>query len=92
VLGLLEQGGLIRDVLSGMPDTCLVPRAHPAEAGEWLARLADRERLAQRGPPASVTAFSRREIARRYAALLDSTQRGAPRPSERSQPVALGAG
>jgi glycosyltransferase involved in cell wall biosynthesis len=74
LLALTERGGVIRDVLEGVPDTQLVPRARAREAGPWLARMVARGRIAQRRPPPSVTAFSRREIARRFAAVLDGTQ------------------
>jgi hypothetical protein len=74
LLALTERGGVIVDVLEGVPDTHLAPRARAVEAGPWVARMAARGRIAQRQPPASVTAFSRREIARRFAAVLDATQ------------------
>jgi hypothetical protein len=74
LLALTEGGGVILDVLDGVPDTHLVPRARASEAGPWIARMVAGGRIAQREPPASVTAFSRREIARRFAAVLDGTQ------------------
>jgi glycosyltransferase involved in cell wall biosynthesis len=74
LLALTERGGVICEVLEGVPDTHLVPRARALEAGPWIARMVTRGRIARREPPASVTAFSRREIARRFAAVLDATQ------------------
>ena len=74
LLALTEQCGLIRDVLQGMPETHLVPRDRAAEAGPWIAAMASRGRIAQRQPAEAVKAFSRREIARRFAAVLDATQ------------------
>jgi glycosyltransferase involved in cell wall biosynthesis len=74
LLALTEQGALIRDVLAGMPDTHLAPRARPTEARAWIAALVSRGRTPQRPPAPAVTAYSRREIARRFAAVLDATQ------------------
>ena len=74
MLALTEHGGVIRDVLDGVPDTQPVARHRAAEAGPWIAGLVARGRLPQRQPPAAVTAFSRREIARCFAAVLDGTQ------------------
>ena len=51
-----------------------MPRDRAAEAGPWIAAMATRGRIAQRQPPEAVKAFSRREIARRFAAVLDATQ------------------
>jgi glycosyltransferase involved in cell wall biosynthesis len=78
LLALTEQGGVIRDVLDGMPETHLVHRDRAAAAGPWVAGMIARGRIAQREPAPSVAAFSRREIARRFAAVLDATQGNAP--------------
>jgi glycosyltransferase involved in cell wall biosynthesis len=75
LLALIEHGGLIRDVLGDMPHTHLVKREQSTRAGAWVAMLAAGPRLPLAGPNAAVTAYSRREIARRFAAVLDATQR-----------------
>jgi hypothetical protein len=80
LLALTEQAALIRDVLSGIPEAHLAPRARPAEARAWIAALVSRGRAPQRPPAPAVTAYSRREIARRFAAVLDATQTDIPAP------------
>jgi hypothetical protein len=68
-----------------------VPLAHlmahdePERAGRVIAELGAGPRSRATTPPASVAAFSRREIARRYAALLDEIagDRGPPDSGER---------
>jgi hypothetical protein len=72
VLAHIDGGGLIRDVLGGMPETHLVDRSDPVRAGDLIARLAASPRQAPRAPAEAVAAFSRRETARRYAGLLDA--------------------
>ena len=87
LLALTEQGALIRDVLAGMPDTHLAPRDRPTEARAWLAALVSRGRTPPRPPAPTVTAYSRREIARRFAGVLDATQ--GPLPAVRVPETAL---
>jgi glycosyltransferase involved in cell wall biosynthesis len=74
VLALLDAGGLMRDLLQDMPDAHLMDRGDPARAGTLIAALAAGPRPAPREPGAAVAAYSRREIARRYAAVLDATR------------------
>ena len=71
VLAHIDGGGLIREVLGGMPETHLVDRSDAVRAGDLIARLATGPRQAPRAPAGAVAAYSRREIARRYAGLLD---------------------
>jgi hypothetical protein len=90
VLALLDAGGVIRDHLQGMPEAHLVDRADAARAGALIAALAAGPRPAPREPDAAVAAYSRREIARRYAAVLDAARERAvaPRPAP-SHPLDL---
>jgi hypothetical protein len=71
---LEDAGGVIRDRLQGMPEAHLVHRGDPARAGGLIAALAAGPRPAPREPGAGVAAYSRREIARRYAAVLDAAR------------------
>jgi len=71
VLALLEQGGVIREVLQGMPQTHLVAREDATQAGDVIARLACGPPIGRWEPSDAVVAYSRREIARRFAAVLD---------------------
>ena len=71
ILAFLDGGGVIRAVLGSMPDAYLVHRSEPWRAGAVVAELAS---LAPRGPglpSAAVEVYSRREIARRFAGVLD---------------------
>jgi glycosyltransferase involved in cell wall biosynthesis len=85
LLALMEAGGVIRDLLQDMPDAHLVDRGDAARAGALIAALAAEPRPAPREPGAAVAAYSRREIARRYAAVLDAARERAvasrPAPS-----------
>lgn len=72
ILAFLEAGGVIRDVLEGMPDAHLVGRDEAARAGTLIATLASEPRRYSE-PGEAVAAYSRREIARRFAAVLDRT-------------------
>jgi glycosyltransferase involved in cell wall biosynthesis len=76
ILGLLDQGRLLGDVLGDLPGAHAVSRDDPALAGAVVAELADRPRGAPRPPDAAVAAYSRREVAARYAALLDAACAG----------------
>lgn len=81
ILALLEQGGLIRDVLQDMPPAHLVRREDTEAASAWIASLASAPRSAAGPPTAAVTAYSRYEIARRFAGVLDATQGPRSSPS-----------
>ena len=80
LLALIDGGGVIRDLLQAMPETHLVDRGDPAGAGAVIATLAAGPRPAPREPGAAVAAYSRREIARRYAAVLDAVRERAALP------------
>ena len=83
LLALTDAGGAICDLLRDMPETHLVDRGDPARAGTLIAALAAGPRPAPREPGNGVAAYSRREIARRYAAVLDAARERAlvPRPA-----------
>jgi hypothetical protein len=83
ILALVERGGLIREVLDGMPHAHLIGQGESARAGRLIAELALSPRVPGPVPaPAAVATYSRREIARRFAAVLDAaTGRRGPRGS-----------
>jgi hypothetical protein len=91
LLALVDAGGMIRDVLQDMPQAYLVDRGDSARAGALIAALAAGPRPAPREPDAAVTAYSRLEIARRYAAVLDAVRERAvlPQPAP-SRPLDFG--
>ena len=91
LLALIDAGGVIRDLLQDMPEAYLADRRDPARAGALIASLAAGPRPAPREPGAAVAAYSRREIARRYAAVLDAARERAvvPRPAP-SRPLDFG--
>ena len=72
ILVFLDGGGLIRDVLHGMPRAHLVGPNEPERVGALIAALASETRTPPGEPSDAVTAYSRREIARRFAAVLDT--------------------
>jgi len=72
ILAFLEQGGVMRRVLEPVPQAHLVGRDETARAGRLLAELAGAPRAQAVEPAESVAAYSRREIARRFAAVLDA--------------------
>ena len=74
ILALLEQGGMIRDVLQDMPAAQLVRREDAVASSSWITSLASRPRSPAGPPTGAVAAYSRHEIARRFAAVLDATQ------------------
>lgn len=80
LLALLDGGGVVRDVLRDMPGTHLMERQDAAGSGALIAALAAGPRAARREPAGAVTAYSRREIARRYAAVLDAARERAAAP------------
>lgn len=71
ILGLVETGGQIRDILGGMVQAHLATHADAARIGEEIAALAAGPRTPPLAPSPAVTTYSREEIARRYAAVLD---------------------
>jgi glycosyltransferase involved in cell wall biosynthesis len=72
ILAFVDAGGVICDVLHDIPRAYLVGRDEPERAGALIAGLASEPRVLGPGEPdAAVVAYSRREIARRFAAVLD---------------------
>jgi glycosyltransferase involved in cell wall biosynthesis len=86
ILGFVPRDGMIREVLETVPVAHVLAHDESSRAGRVIAELAALPRSrAAAAPPAYVTAYSRREIARRYAALLeevsaDREPAGAARP------------
>jgi hypothetical protein len=76
ILAVLEQGGLLRETLQPMPQARLVQSHEAARAGEMIAEMAARPRAPSVEPSRSVAAYSRREIARRFGAVLDEAVHG----------------
>jgi hypothetical protein len=71
ILAVLEHGGMTREVLETVPQAFLVHSHEAARAGELIAEIAGRPRAPSVEPNPAVAAYSRREIARRFAAVLD---------------------
>jgi hypothetical protein len=91
LLALIDAGGVIRDVFQDIAEAHLVDRGDPAGAGTLIAALAAGPRPAPREPDAAVAAYSRREIARRYAAVLDAVRERAALPrTAPSRPLDFG--
>ncbi len=72
ILGFLETGGTMREVLREFPQAHLAWRSEAGQAAALIGCLADRERGAPTAPSAEVRRYSRREIARRFAEVLDA--------------------
>jgi hypothetical protein len=72
ILAFLDAGGIIRDVLRRLPRAYLVRRDEAGHAGSLIAALASEPRGRHSEPSDWVAAYSRREIARRFAAVLDA--------------------
>jgi Glycosyl transferase 4-like domain len=85
ILAFVPRDGMIREVLQTVPLAHVMAHDESARAGRLIAELAGEPRSRAPAPPASVAAFSRREIARRYAALLDEIagDRAPPESGER---------
>ena len=66
---------MIRDVLGAMPQAYLVSRDEPDRIGDLIASRppAPRDRPAE--PNSVVVSYSRREIARRFAMVLDAASK-----------------
>lgn len=90
ILALVEQGGMICDVLGDVPQAILVDQHETTLAGRLIAALAARPRGRSGEPDELVTAFSRREIARRFAAVLDGVC-GGRTPRGSGELVAVGS-
>lgn len=72
ILAFLDAGGVIRDVLRTVPRAYLVGRDEAARVGALIAMLASEPRSRLGEPTEAVAAYSRREIARRFASVLDA--------------------
>jgi hypothetical protein len=72
ILAFLDAGGVIRDVLQTVPQAHLVGREEAPRVGTLIAALAAAPRGRPSEPCDGVAAYSRREVARRFAALLDA--------------------
>jgi glycosyltransferase involved in cell wall biosynthesis len=72
ILGLLDGGGALNDVLRPVPHAQLVELDVVERIAAVLDGLAGAPRSKPPPPTADVTAYSRREIARRFAELLDA--------------------
>jgi hypothetical protein len=72
ILVFLDGGGVIRDVLHGVPQAHLVGREEASRVGMLIAALAAGPRGRPSEPCDAVAAYSRREVAHRFAALLDT--------------------
>ncbi len=73
ILAFLDEGGMIRDVLHLMPQAYLAGRDEAARVGVLIAALATQPRGDRPNEASDALAvYSRREIARRFAAVLDA--------------------
>jgi glycosyltransferase involved in cell wall biosynthesis len=72
ILAFLDEGRDICDVLQAAGEAYPVKRTEPERAGSLIAALASRPRAPSGEPSAAVAVYSRREIARRFAAVLDA--------------------
>jgi glycosyltransferase involved in cell wall biosynthesis len=80
ILAFVPRDGMIREVLETVPLAHVMAHDESARAGHVIAELAALPRTRAGTPPAHVTAYSRREIARRYAALLDEVSKASVQP------------
>jgi hypothetical protein len=76
ILAFLDEGGSIREVLRAAPEAYLVARDEVERAGALIAGLASGPRRSSVGPGDAVAAYSRREVARRFAGVLDAVWEG----------------
>ncbi len=71
ILALVEGGGVIRDVVGRMPQARLIDRGDSAGVATLVASLESMPRSSAEAPHGLVLTYSRREIARRFAAVLE---------------------
>jgi glycosyltransferase involved in cell wall biosynthesis len=71
ILALVENGGEIRDVLGRMPQAHLIDRGDPDAVARLAWSLEAMPRRRPETPRSVVLSYSRREIARRFAAVLE---------------------
>ncbi|HEX6434558.1 MAG TPA: glycosyltransferase [Gemmatimonadales bacterium] len=72
ILAFLDEGRDICDVLEAADEAHLVKRTEARRAGSLIAALASRPRASSSTPSAAVAVYSRREIGRHFAAVLDA--------------------
>ncbi len=94
ILAFVDGGGLMREVLAAAPQACVVTRHETDRVAELIVRLAAEPRAAPSGPAPQALAYSRREIARRFAEALEAACGPAPAParSTGTAAAAVGAG
>jgi len=94
ILAFMDGGGLMREVLRDAPQACVVARHETDRVAELILRLAGEPRGAACGPTPEVLSYSRREIARRFAEVLDAACEPQPAPARPAggAPAAVGAG
>lgn len=71
ILAFVPRDGMVREVLESVPLAQVMAHDETTRAGRVIAELAAAPRSRAAAPPAYVTAYSRREVARRFAAILD---------------------
>lgn len=71
ILAFVDGGGMIRDVLDTLPQAYLIGHDQAARVGSLIAAMASEPRRPSEPSDAAV-AYSRREIARRFAAVLET--------------------
>jgi glycosyltransferase involved in cell wall biosynthesis len=71
ILALEEDGGVIREVLGRMPQAHLIDRGEPEDVAALVASLESMPRRSSEAARGVVLSYSRREIARRFAAVLE---------------------
>jgi glycosyltransferase involved in cell wall biosynthesis len=82
ILAFVPPGGMVREVLDAVPHAHVMAHDESARAGQLIAELAGQPRTRAVRSDASVSNYSREEIARRFASVLDAvTERRGPRGS-----------
>lgn len=72
ILGYLDGGGIIRDVLRSIPRAHLLRRDQAMQAGRLIVSLSTDPPDRPNFPDPAVAQYSRREIARRFAGVLEA--------------------
>jgi glycosyltransferase involved in cell wall biosynthesis len=94
ILAFVDGGGLMRELLAAAPQACVVARDETGCVADLIVRLAAEPRAASSGPTPAVLSYSRREIARRFAEVLEAACDPQPAPARPAgtAPAAAGAG
>ena len=71
ILAFVPRDGMIREVLETVPLAHVMAHDESARAGRVIAELGGLSRTRAAAPTAAVAAYSRREVARRFGAILD---------------------